>query len=168
MADERFADYLRAPRGHVPAGAHTGAAGGAACGDLVRLSVAVEGDRVRDAGADAAGCGAALASASAAAALVRGHPVLEAARVSPEAIAAELGGLTPGKQHAAELAADALHRALGAAGRARGSARPQPGGPPGAVSGGGGPRGVPPPAPPGARGRRRPPRGGGATRARAP
>ena len=35
------------------------------------------------------------------------------------AIAAELGGLSPGKLHAAELAADALHRALGA-GRARG------------------------------------------------
>src|SRR5947208_3937594 len=118
MADERFAEYLRAPRGHVPAGAHTGAAGGAACGDLVRVSVAVEGERVRDAGADAAGCGAALACASAAAALVRGRRVLEAARVSPEAIAAELGGLAPGKRHAAELAADALHRALGAAARA--------------------------------------------------
>src|SRR5439155_1500809 len=92
MADERFAEYLRAPRGHVPAGAHTGAAGGAACGDLVRVSVAVEGERVRDAGADAAGCGAALACASAAAALVRGRRVLEAARVSPEAIAAERPG----------------------------------------------------------------------------
>src|SRR5947199_962564 len=122
MADERFAAYLRAPRGHVPAGAHTGAAGGAACGDLVRVSVAVEGERVRDAGADAAGCGAALACASVAAALVRGRPVLEAARVSPDAIAAELGGLAPGKRHAAELAADALHRALGAAVRTDGAA----------------------------------------------
>ena len=127
MADERFAEYLRAPRGHVPAGAHTGAAGGAACGDLVRVSVAVEGERVRDAGADAAGCGAALACASAAAALVRGRRVLEAARVSPEAIAAELGGLAPGKRHAAELAADALHRALGAAVRADGAAPAQSG-----------------------------------------
>ena len=35
-------------------------------------------------------------------------------------IAAELGGLSPGKLHAAELAADALARALGAAARARG------------------------------------------------
>src|SRR5438874_695198 len=85
MADERFADYLRAPRGHVPAGAHTGAAGGAACGDPVRVSVAVEGERVRDAGADAPGCGAAPASASAAAAPVRGRPVLDAARLPPRA-----------------------------------------------------------------------------------
>src|SRR4051794_17908511 len=127
MADERFAEYLSAARGHVPDGAHTGAAGGAACGDLVRVSLAVEGDRVRDAGADASGCGAALACASATAALVRGRSVLDAARVSAETIAAELGGLSPGKRHAAELAADALHRALGAAVRADGAAAAVPG-----------------------------------------
>src|SRR5437868_2903832 len=118
MADERFSRYLRAERGHVPARAHTGAAGGAACGDLVRISLAVRGERVDDAGADAAGCGAALAAASATVALVRGASVLDAARIDAGAIAAELGGLLPGKRHAAELAADALHRALGAAVRA--------------------------------------------------
>ena len=41
-----------------------GAAGGAACGDLVRISVRVEGDRVADAGFDASGCGAAIAAGS--------------------------------------------------------------------------------------------------------
>jgi len=122
MADERFEEYLRAPRGHRPAGAFSGAAGGAACGDLVRVSVAVAGDRVVDAGCDASGCGAAQAAASAAVALVRGAPVLDAARVSVAAVADELGGLSPGKLHAAELAADALHRALGAAVRADGAA----------------------------------------------
>src|SRR4051794_14793592 len=121
MADERFLEHLRAQRGHVPDGAHSGAAGGAACGDLVRVSIAVEGDRVADAGADASGCGAALAAASAAVSLVRGRPVLEAACVDAGAIAAELGGLMPAKAHAAELAADALHRALGAAVRADGA-----------------------------------------------
>src|SRR3954454_18384281 len=122
MADDRFARYLYAERGHLPAGAHTGAAGGAACGDLVRVSVAVRGSRVVDAGADASGCGAAMAAASAVVALVRGACVLDAARVDAEAIAGELGGLLPGKRHAAELAADALHRALGAAVRADGGA----------------------------------------------
>ena len=42
-----------------------------------------------------------------------GASVLDAARVGTTAIADELGGLSPGKLHAAELAADALHRALG-------------------------------------------------------
>ncbi|MEA2251285.1 MAG: tRNA-uridine 2-sulfurtransferase [Solirubrobacteraceae bacterium] len=117
MPDERFEEHLRHPvgRGHVPAGAHAGAAGGAACGDLVTVAVAVRGDRVADAGFDAAGCGAVQAAGSAAVALVRGARVLDAARAGTHAIAAELGGLSPGKLHAAELASDALARALGAA-----------------------------------------------------
>ena len=119
MPDERFADHLIHPRGrgHAPPGARGGAAGGAACGDLVRLSVAVEGDRVVDAGFEAAGCGATIAAASATVELVRGAPLLHAARVGGAQVAAELGGLSVGKLHAADLAADALARALGAAAR---------------------------------------------------
>ncbi len=113
---ERFAEHLSAPvnRGHVPPDACHGAAGGAVCGDLVRISVAVDGAIVR-AGFDASGCGAAIAAGSAAVALVDGESLFDAARVGTREISDELGGLSPGKLHAAELAADALHRALGAA-----------------------------------------------------
>jgi len=102
----------------VPPGSHAGAAGGAACGDLVRIDVAVAGDRVADAGFEASGCGATIAAASATVELVRGAPLLDAARIGSPRVAAELGGLSVGKLHAADLAADALHRALGAAARA--------------------------------------------------
>ncbi len=128
-----FADHLARPlaRGHTPEGAFTGAAGGAACGDLVRVSLALDAASpdaaIRDAGFDASGCGASVAAGSAAVALVRGAPLLEAARVGAQEIAAALGGLHPAKQHAAELAADALHRALGAAARAWGGALAAPG-----------------------------------------
>src|ERR671933_237046 len=120
MPDERFAEHLTHPvgRGNEPAGAHSGVAGGAACGDVVHLRIAVAGDRVADAGFEASGCGATIAAASAAVELVTGAPLLEAARVNSAAIAAALGGLSAGKLHAADLAADALHRALGAAARA--------------------------------------------------
>ena len=53
--------------------------------------------------------------------------MLDAARVGTAAIAAELGGLSPGKLHAAELAADALHRALGLAARADAAVAADPG-----------------------------------------
>ena len=102
----------------MPPGSHAGAAGGAACGDLVRIDVAVAGDRVADAGFEASGCGATIAAASATVELVRGAPLLDAARIGSPRVAAELGGLSVGKLHAADLAADALHRALGAAARA--------------------------------------------------
>ena len=118
---ERFAEHLSAPagRGVRPDGAFDGAAGGAACGDLVRIALRVDGDRVAAAGFDASGCGAMTAAGSAAVTLVEGAHVLDAARVGAHAISAELGGLSPGKFHAADLTADALHRALGAAARER-------------------------------------------------
>jgi tRNA-uridine 2-sulfurtransferase len=115
-------------RGHTPSQAFTGAAGGAACGDLIRVSVAcADGQIVTDAGFDASGCGAAIAAGSAVVGLIRGRPLLAVARIGAPEIAAELGGLIAGKMHAAELAADALHRALGAAARARGALEPVPG-----------------------------------------
>ena len=79
-----------------------------------------DGDRVCAAGFEASGCGATIAAASAAVELVKGAGLIEAARIGSPTIAAELGGLSPGKLHAADLASDALHRALGAAVRANG------------------------------------------------
>jgi tRNA-specific 2-thiouridylase len=123
-----FEEHLRYPvgRGNAPDDAFSGAAGGAACGDLVRISLRVDAERIGAAGFDASGCGATLAAGSAAVALVEGAALLDAARVGPAQIAAELGGLSPGKLHAAELAADALHRALGAAARAGAALAPDP------------------------------------------
>jgi tRNA-uridine 2-sulfurtransferase len=126
VPDERFEEHLLHPvgRGRVPV--HDGAAGGAACGDLVRIGVVVQGDRVADAGFEASGCGAAIAAGSAAVELVRGAGVLDAARVGTYAISDALGGLSPGKLHAAELAAEALARALGRAVAADGAAAIDP------------------------------------------
>jgi tRNA-specific 2-thiouridylase len=119
---EMFASHLESPhkRGHTPDGACTGAAGGAACGDLIRISLAVAADgTIADVGFDASGCGAALAAGSATVSLIDGRALLDAARIGPGDITHELGGLIPSKRHAAELAADALHRALGEAARHR-------------------------------------------------
>ena len=112
-----FEEHLRHPacRGASVEGGHDGIAGGAPCGDLVRFSLRVEGGRVADVSFDASGCGAMIAAGSAAATLIEDTTVVEAATVGPEEIAAELGGLSPGKLHAADLVADALARALGSA-----------------------------------------------------
>ncbi|HEX2161889.1 MAG TPA: tRNA 2-thiouridine(34) synthase MnmA [Thermoleophilaceae bacterium] len=116
---ELIEQHLRQPHGLGALGGapHTGAAGGAACGDLVRISVRVDGDRVAETGFEASGCAAVRAAGSAAAELVEGMPVLAAALVSPAVVAEELGGLAPSHMHAAELTCDALHRALGSAAR---------------------------------------------------
>jgi tRNA-uridine 2-sulfurtransferase len=112
-----FEQHLSEPtgRGPVPPGAHVGSAGGAPCGDLVRVALVIRDGNVAEATFDAQGCGAAIAAGSAVVSLARARTVLEAARVGARDVAAELGGLSPGKFHAADLAADALHRALASA-----------------------------------------------------
>ncbi len=118
-----FEHHLSSPQGQgrIPAGAFTGTAGGGGCCDTVTLHLATDGATVTDAGFEASGCGAATAAASAAVTLVRGATLLDAARFGAREIASELGGLSPGKLHAAEVAADALARGLGAAAHKRGA-----------------------------------------------
>lgn len=114
MDRELFDAYLH-DRGRVGApadGAFTGAAGGAACGDLSRLSLAIDDGRIARVTFDAEGCGATRAATAAVAEMVEGAAALDAARVGTDEIDTALGGLTPAKRHAAQLAADALHRAL--------------------------------------------------------
>jgi tRNA-uridine 2-sulfurtransferase len=115
-----FAEHLDSPagRGALADRPYAGVAGGAPCGDLVRVSVRVEGARIVEAGFDAEGCGALTAAGSAVVEMVEGGSFLDAARIGPDDISGVLGGLVPPKRHVAELAADALHRALGAVARA--------------------------------------------------
>jgi tRNA-specific 2-thiouridylase len=116
---ELFEHHLSSPRGRgkVPGEGASGVAGTRACGDVIRFGLALDatGARVADAGWEADGCGATIAAASAAVELVVGQPLLDVARIGARELAAELGGLSPGKFHAAELVADALARALGTA-----------------------------------------------------
>lgn len=114
MDRELLDAYLRDRSRLGPAedGAFTGAAGGAACGDLSRVSIVVEDGSVVRVSFDAEGCGATRAATAAVAEMVEGSPVLDVARIGTDQVDEALGGLTPAKRHAAQLAADALHRAL--------------------------------------------------------
>jgi tRNA-specific 2-thiouridylase len=111
---ELFEQYLDddARRGSAPAGAFSGSAGGAPCGDLIRLSLVAAQGTIARATFDREGCAASAAAAAATAELAEGASLLEAALIGPDEIEAELGGLAPTHRHAAVLAADALHRAL--------------------------------------------------------
>ena len=114
MSRELFESYLQDQTrfGPVPDRAFTGAAGGAACGDLARVSLLLDEGRIASVTADAEGCGATRAATAAVAEMVDGEAVVDAARIGTDEVDAAIGGLTPAKRHAAQLAADALHRAL--------------------------------------------------------
>ena len=130
MSRELFEHYLRdeARLGPSLDGGFTGAAGGAACGDLSRVSLLIEDGRVACVSFDAEGCGATRAATAAVAEMVDGEPVIEVARIGIDEVDEAIGGLTPAKRHAAQLAADALHRALaGAAASSKTLAAPRRG-----------------------------------------
>jgi tRNA-specific 2-thiouridylase len=123
LLEQYLEDGVR--RGPAPEGSFSGSAGGAPCGDLVRLSLVLAHGRLERVSFDRQGCAATAAAAAAAAELADGATVLEAARIGPDEIEEEVGGLSPTHRHAAVLAADALHRALsGLAGSGRSLADP--------------------------------------------
>src|SRR5436190_24364717 len=116
MDDARrtFEEHLYGPRGRgaLADAPFAGAAGGAACGDLIRVAVRVEAGRITEAGFDASGCGAVVAAGSAVVELVSGCYLLDAARLGPNDIDREFGGLLPFMAHAAGLTAGELQRAV--------------------------------------------------------
>jgi tRNA-specific 2-thiouridylase len=116
MSADAIEHYLADSSRRGPAGedSFTGSAGGAPCGDLLRISLELTDGAIARVSQDAEGCAASRAAAAAVAELAEGRTVLEAASIGPERISEELGGLGSTHDHAAELSADALHRALSA------------------------------------------------------
>jgi len=116
---ELYEHHLSSPRGRgkVPGEGATGVAGTRACGDVIRFGLTLDatGTRIADAGWEADACGATLVAASAVVERIVGMELLDVARIGAREVADEVGGLSPGKFHAAELVADALARALGTA-----------------------------------------------------
>lgn len=112
-----FADHAASPRGRgeIPDGALLGAAGGSACGDMLTIALTLEGGTIARAVFRAEGCAALTACASVLCEVLPGTDLLDAARIGRDWITDALEGLSPERMHAAALAEDALHRALGAA-----------------------------------------------------
>lgn len=107
-------DHLAAPRnaGRLEAPDRVGRADNEACGDVLELQLALEGERIVAAGFMASGCAPALAAGSALTELLLGRSLSDAATLDPAAIEAALGGLPAGKRHVTRLACDALASAL--------------------------------------------------------
>ena len=82
------------------------------CGDILELSVRLEGDRIADIRFRAKGCVPAMACGSALTELVKGRGVAEARAVSREELLRKVGGLPEASGHAAHLAMDALKTVL--------------------------------------------------------
>ncbi len=83
-----------------------------ACGDVLRLTLKTNADRITQAQFKAKGCVAAIACGSALTELVVGKTLSEAQSMRREDVSAAVGGLPQASVHAAQLALDALSAAL--------------------------------------------------------
>jgi nitrogen fixation NifU-like protein len=89
-----------------------GRAGNPVCGDLMEMSVKIQGDVIADIKFRTFGCGAAIATSSMATELIKGKTIDDALEISNRAIAEALDGLPPIKMHCSVLAAEALRATL--------------------------------------------------------
>ena len=89
----------------------TGVVGAPECGDVMKLQIQVEGDRIVDAKFKTFGCGSAIASSSLATEWIKGKTLDEAAQIQNTQIVEELS-LPPVKIHCSVLAEDAIKAAI--------------------------------------------------------
>ena len=85
--------------------------GAPACGDVMKLQIMVENDRIVDAKFKTFGCGSAIASSSLATEWVKGRSLDEAQSIKNTDIVKELS-LPPVKIHCSVLAEDAIKAAI--------------------------------------------------------
>ena len=115
MYTDLVMDHFTNPRnvGEIENADGVGEIGNPVCGDVMRISIAVDDtDHIADVKFKTFGCGAAIATSSMVTEMVMGRSLAEAADVSNKAVAEALGGLPPNKMHCSNLAADALHLAI--------------------------------------------------------
>lgn len=114
MFSEALLDHFRNPRfvGELPPPAITVEVSNPACGDILRLAAAFEGDSVAEVRYRVRGCTASIAAGSALAEMIAGKTRAALSTVSAEDIEERLGGLPAASKHAAALCVDGVRALL--------------------------------------------------------
>jgi nitrogen fixation NifU-like protein len=89
-----------------------GEVGNAKCGDLIKIFLKIEGDRIADVKFQTFGCVAAIALSSMVTKLIKRRTLEEVWNLSNKEVAEALNGLPPTKMHCSMLAEEAVHKAI--------------------------------------------------------
>ncbi|MEG1879182.1 MAG: Fe-S cluster assembly scaffold protein NifU, partial [Pseudoflavonifractor sp.] len=114
MYSEKVMDHFSNPR-NVGELAHpdaVGQVGNPKCGDIMKMTLQIEGDVITDVKFKTFGCGAAVATSSMATELVKGKTIAQALQLTNSAVAEALDGLPPQKLHCSVLAEEAIKAAI--------------------------------------------------------
>ncbi len=103
-------DHFQNPRnaGKIEAPDRTARLENPACGDILELTLKLEGKRIADIRFRAKGCVPAMACGSAITELAKGKNIDQARQLSRGELVKKVGGLPPASAHASHLAIDAL------------------------------------------------------------
>lgn len=114
MYSEKVMDHFMNPRnmGEIENPDGVGMVGNPVCGDMMKIMIKVQDDRIVDVKFKTFGCGAAIATSSMATELVKGKTIEEALEVTNKAVAQALDGLPPVKMHCSVLAEDGIRAAI--------------------------------------------------------
>jgi len=111
---EQVLEHFMNPRniGEVDNPDGIGQVGNVNCGDIMRMTIKVDGDTIMDIKFKTFGCGAAIAVSSMVTEMVKGKTLDEAVAINRDDVARALGGLPPKKLHCSNLGTDALKAAV--------------------------------------------------------
>ena len=114
MYSEKVMDHFANPRnvGELENANAIGQVGNAKCGDIMKMYLDFEDDKIKDVRFKTFGCGAAIATSSMATEMVKGKSVDEALSLSNKAVMEALDGLPPEKIHCSVLAEQAIKAAI--------------------------------------------------------
>lgn len=107
-------DHFEHPRnmGEIEGADGEAQVGNPTCGDVTRIFLKIEDDRIVDVKFKTFGCAAAIASSSMTTELIKGKTLDEALKVTNEIVAQQLGGLPAAKLHCSVMAEEALRAAI--------------------------------------------------------
>lgn len=114
MYSEKVMEHFTNPRnvGEIKDADGIGEVGNAKCGDIMRMYLKIEEDKIVDIKFKTFGCGSAIASSSMATELIKGKTIDDALKITNKAVAEALDGLPPVKMHCSVLAEEAIKAAL--------------------------------------------------------
>lgn len=114
LYSEKVMDHFNNPRnvGEIENADGVGEVGNAKCGDIMRMYLKIDDNRITDVKFKTYGCGSAIASSSMATEMIKGKTIDEVLEVTNKAVAEALDGLPPVKMHCSVLAEEAIISAL--------------------------------------------------------
>ena len=107
-------DHFMHPRnvGSIENADGVGEVGNAKCGDIIKIYLKIDDNRIEDVKFETFGCGSAIASSSMATEMIKGKTIDEALALTNKEVVDALGGLPVHKLHCSVLAEEAVKSAI--------------------------------------------------------